>query len=231
MGGMNRPSPHAERRERMVVMQLAERGIRDPAVLQAMRSVPRERFVEPGFEDFAYDDRALAIAQGQTISQPYIVALMIEEARLGPHDRVLEIGAGSGYAAAVLSRVVAHVVTIERNAVLARAAGERLAALGYGNVQVVAGDGSIGWPGRGRFDAILVAAGGPEVPSALKAQLVMGGRLVMPVGPLTDQRLVKLTRRGEASFEQEDIAAVHFVPLVGEQGWADGPALPTPRCF
>jgi protein-L-isoaspartate(D-aspartate) O-methyltransferase len=208
-------------RERMVATQLRDRGIRSAAVLAAMASVPREAFVERGYEDAAYDDTALPIAAGQTLSQPYIVALMAEAAEIGPGDKVLEVGAGSGYAAAVLGRLAAHVTAIERHAALADGARRRLAALGVGNVDVVVGDGTLGWPAGGRFDAILVAAGGPEVPAALKAQLADGGRLVMPVGEPRHQRLVKLRRHGEAGFEQEVIADVAFVPLVGAQGWPD----------
>jgi protein-L-isoaspartate(D-aspartate) O-methyltransferase len=208
-------------RERMVATQLRDRGIRSAAVLAAMASVPREAFVERGYEDAAYDDTALPIAAGQTLSQPYIVALMAEAAEIGPGDKVLEVGAGSGYAAAVLGRLAAHVTAIERHAALADGARRRLAALGVGNVDVVVGDGTLGWPAGGRFDAILVAAGGPEVPPALKAQLADGGRLVMPVGEPRHQRLVKLRRHGEAGFEQEVIADVAFVPLVGAQGWPD----------
>lgn len=208
-------------RERMVATQLRGRGIRSAAVLAAMASVPREAFVERGYEDAAYDDTALPIAAGQTLSQPYIVALMAEAAEIGPGDKVLEVGAGSGYAAAVLGRLAAHVTAIERHAALAAGARRRLAALGVGNVDVVVGDGTLGWPAGGRFDAILVAASGPEVPPALKAQLADGGRLVMPVGEPRHQRLVKLRRHGEAGFEQEVIADVAFVPLVGAQGWPD----------
>ncbi len=207
-------------RERMVATQLRDRGIRSAAVLAAMASVPREAFVERGYEDAAYDDTALPIAAGQTLSQPYIVALMAEAAEIGPGDKVLEVGAGSGYAAAVLGRLAAHVTAIERHAALADGARRRLAALGVGNVDVVVGDGTLGWPAGGRFDAILVAAG-PEVPPAQKAQLADGGRLVMPVGEPRHQRLVKLRRHGEAGFEQEVIADVAFVPLVGAQGWPD----------
>jgi protein-L-isoaspartate(D-aspartate) O-methyltransferase len=208
-------------RERMVATQLRDRGIRSAAVLEAMASVPREAFVERGFEDAAYDDTALPIAEGQTVSQPYIVALMAEAAELAPGDEVLEIGAGSGYAAAVLGRLAAHVTAVERHAALADSARRRLAALGVGNVDIVVGDGTLGWPQGGRFDAILVAAGGPEVPPALKAQLADGGRLVMPVGEPRHQRLVKLRRRGQDDFEQDVIADVAFVPLVGAQGWPD----------
>jgi protein-L-isoaspartate(D-aspartate) O-methyltransferase len=205
----------------MVATQLRDRGIRSAAVLEAMASVPREAFVERGFEDAAYDDTALPIAEGQTVSQPYIVALMAEAAELAPGDEVLEIGAGSGYAAAVLGRLAAHVTAVERHAALADAARRRLAALGVGNVDIVVGDGTLGWPQGGRFDAILVAAGGPEVPQALKAQLADGGRLVMPVGEPRHQRLVKLRRRSQDDFEQDVIADVAFVPLVGAQGWPD----------
>ena len=211
----------ATQRERMVATQLRDRGIRSAAVLAAMASVPREAFVERGFEDEAYHDAALPIGEGQTISQPYIVALMAEAAEVGPGDEVLEVGAGSGYAAAVLGRLAAHVTAVERHAVLAEGARRRLAALGVANVDVVVGDGTLGWPAGGRFDAILVAAGGPEVPPALKAQLADGGRLVMPIGEPRHQQLVKLTRHGEADFEQELIADVAFVPLVGAQGWPD----------
>lgn len=220
----------AGQRQRMVDTQLVRRGIRSAPVLDAMRSVPREAFVEPGFEAFAYDDTALPIAQGQTISQPYIVAFMIEAAEVGAGDAVLEVGAGSGYAAAVLSRIAAHVVAIERDAVLAAAARGRLAALGYGNVDIVVGDGSRGGPEGGRFDAILVAAAGPQLPPALKAQLAAGGRLVMPVGGPGLQRLVRLRRTGDQAFEQDDLVGVVFVPLIGEQGWATDPAdLAQPR--
>lgn len=211
----------ATQRERMVATQLRDRGIRSAAVLDAMASVPREAFVERGFEDAAYDDAALPIAEGQTISQPYIVALMAEAAEVAPGDEVLEVGAGSGYAAAVLGRIAAHVTAVERNAALADAARRRLAALGASNVDIVVGDGTLGWPGGPRFDAILVAAGGPEVPQALKAQLADGGRLVMPVGEPRHQQLVRLRRRGDDDFDVDVIAAVAFVPLVGAQGWPD----------
>lgn len=203
-------------RERMDATRLAERGIRSATVLQAMRAVPREAFVEPGDEARA-DDGA---ARRRALSQPYVVALMIEAAEVGPGDVVLEIGAGSGYAAAVLSRVAARVVVVERNAVLADAARRRLAALGAANVDIVSGDGM---PGGG-FDAILVAVGGPEVPESLKARLADGGRLVMPVGEPQRLRLVKLTRRGDVGFEREVLADVSLVPRAGARGWPDGDA-------
>src|SRR5262249_16855635 len=170
-------------RERMVEVQIARRGVRDRNVLDAMREVPREKFVEPGFEEFAYEDGPLPIGENQTISQPYIVALMIEAPEVNPGDRVLEVGAGSGYAAAVIGRIAREVHAIERHPSLAAAAEERLGALGYDNVHIHVGDGTKGWPDATPYDAIIVAAGGPEVPEALQDQLAIGGRLVIPVGP------------------------------------------------
>ena len=211
----------AQRRDRMVASQIVDRGVRAPAVLDAMREVPRERFVEADMAEFAYEDAPLAIGQGQTISQPYIVAAMIEAAEVGVGDVVLEVGAGSGYATAVLSRIAAHVCAIERHEALARSARRRLEALGYLNVDLVVGDGSQGWPGGRLFDAILVSAAGPDVPPSLKAQLAAGGRLVMPVGDSGHQRLVKLTRREPDRFDRLDIAGVSFVPLIGAQAWVE----------
>ncbi|AFL54015.1 protein-L-isoaspartate(D-aspartate) O-methyltransferase [Sinorhizobium fredii] len=208
-------------RERMILSHLSRRGIRDPDVLEAMRIVPREAFVDPGFEEFAYEDSALAIGHGQTISQPFIVALMTEQAEVQPGDTVLEIGTGSGYAAAVLSRIAAHVYTIERHAGLAEAAQGRFAKLGYDNISVRVGDGTTGWPDAGPFDAVLVAAGGPDVPQALKEQLDLGGHVVIPVGPRDEQRLMKITRVNATTFEQQDLGGVRFVPLIGEQGWKE----------
>src|SRR3954469_11787627 len=209
-------------RERMVEIQIARRGVLDPRVLQAMREVPRDAFVEPGFEEFAYEDGALPIGGGQTISQPYIVALMIEAAELKPDDTVLEIGAGSGYAAAVLSRIAARVYAIERHRELAVSARRRFAELGYRNIDLRVADGTRGWPEAAPFDAILVSAGGPEVPPALKEQLAIGGRLIIPVGRQQgQQRLRRITRTAEAGYEDEDLGMVAFVPLIGEQGWAE----------
>src|SRR4051794_30890229 len=209
-------------RRRMVDIQIAGRGVRDGSVLDAMRHVPREAFVEPGFEEFAYEDGPLPIGEGQTISQPYIVALMIEAAELRPSDRVLEVGAGSGYAAAVMGQIADRVYAIERYPSLGEAARRRFSRLGYDNIQLRIDDGTLGWPEGAPFDAILVAAGGPDVPTALKQQLMVGGRLVIPVGwQARGQRLLKISRRSETEFEQEDLGDVMFVPLVGQQGWAE----------
>ncbi len=205
----------------MVDAQIAGRGVRDRAVLEAMRKIPREAFVAARLREQAYDDTPLAIGEGQTISQPYIVALMLEALAIAPGDHVLEVGAGSGYAAAVASRLAAHVDAVERHAVLAAAARERLARLGCANVAVHEGDGSIGWPAGAPFDAIIVSAAGPHLPAALREQLALGGRLVMPVGERGwGQRLLKLTRTVADAFVQEDLGGVVFVPLVGAQGWA-----------
>ncbi|HEV7441000.1 MAG TPA: protein-L-isoaspartate(D-aspartate) O-methyltransferase, partial [Steroidobacteraceae bacterium] len=209
-------------RERMVDIQIARRGVRDARVLEALRQVPREEFVDPGFEEFAYDDGPLPIGANQTISQPYMVALMIEAAELKPSDRVLEVGAGSGYAAVVISRIAARVYAIERHAALVDAAKRRLEKLGYTNVELRVGDGTRGWPEAAPFDAILVAAGGPEVPPTLKEELAIGGRLIIPVGlQQFHQTLRKVTRLSETEYEEEDLGGVAFVPLIGEQGWAE----------
>src|SRR5688572_21954877 len=211
----------ARARERMVDIQIQGRGIRDPYVVDAMLALPREIFT-PGMEEFAYEDGPLPIGEGQTISQPYIVALMIEAAEVRPRERVLEVGAGSGYAAALISRIAKRVYAIERHAALAQAAMRRFEALGYDNIELRVGDGTQGWREAAPFDAILVSAGGPKVPTALKDQLVPGGRLVIPVGEQPyGQRLLKITRVTETDYETEDIGAVTFVPLIGEQGWAE----------
>lgn len=202
-------------RERMVARQIEARGIHDSAVLAAMRAVPREMFVAPGLAAAAYDDRALPIEADQTISQPYIVALMIAAAGVGRGDRVLEVGAGSGYAAAVLGHVAGEVIAIERHEELARRGAERVARLGLANVRIVPGDGMLGWPDGAPFDAILVAAGGRAIPPALVAQLRVGGRLVMPVGGRwAGQTLVKLTKQEDGSLQRERLCEVRFVPLV-----------------
>jgi protein-L-isoaspartate(D-aspartate) O-methyltransferase len=207
-------------RERMVERQIAARGVRDARVLQALRDVPRHAFVPAELAAAAYDDRALPIAAGQTISQPYVVALMVEALSLTPRDRVLEVGTGSGYAAAVLSRLAAEVYTIERHAELADLASARFTELGYANIHARIADGTLGWPEAAPFEAILVSAGGPCVPSALEAQLAVGGRLVIPVGAgRSSQQLLRVTRRTAHELEREDLGEVQFVPLVGAEGW------------
>ena len=211
----------------MVEQQIASRGVVDPRVLDAMRTVPREAFVPASAAEFAYEDTPLAIEEGQTISQPYVVALMAEALRLTPRDRVLEIGAGSGYAAAVLSRVAAEVYAMERCAVLAELARRRIRELGYYNVHILHGDGTLGCAEHAPYDAIVVAAGGPSVPEALRAQIVIGGRLVIPVGATPqEQELVRVTRTGENEYEQEGLGDVRFVPLIGVQGWDERASAP-----
>jgi protein-L-isoaspartate(D-aspartate) O-methyltransferase len=205
----------------MVENDIAARGVRSVPVLAAMEAVPREEFLPEEMREFAYGDAPLPIGEGQTISQPYIVAFMVDALQLEGGEKVLEIGAGSGYAAAVLSRIAAEVFTIERIPELAEKAKGRLAALGYDNVHVLCADGTMGWPDEAPFDAIVVAAGGPEVPTTLKAQLKTGGRLVIPVGEdPRGQELVRVTRISETEFESEDIADVRFVPLIGSEGWS-----------
>lgn len=208
-----------EQRATMVDRQIAWRGVRDTDVLRAMRLVPREAFVPEEVRIFAYDDAPLPIGEGQTISQPYVVALMIEAAALRRTDRVLEIGTGSGYAAAVMAEIAGEVFTIERLAELAEAARQRLIELGYANVDVRTGDGTLGLPEAAPFDVIVSAAAGPEVPAAWKEQLAPGGRIVMPVGSYESQKLVRLTRREDGGFDRRSLGDVRFVPLLGAQGW------------
>jgi protein-L-isoaspartate(D-aspartate) O-methyltransferase len=215
----------AESRAAMVRHDLAARGITDPRVLEAMATVPRERFVPDAARSGAYDDRALPIGSGQTISQPYMVAFMAQALELTLTDRVLEVGTGSGYAAAVLSRIAASVLTIERLPSLAARARATLEEVGYTNVEVVVGDGSVGAPDGGSFDAICVSAGAPDVPRALVGQLAPGGRLVVPVGsksPAGLQTLVRVRLDADGTPRRDELGGVHFVPLVGEQGWRSG---------
>jgi protein-L-isoaspartate(D-aspartate) O-methyltransferase len=207
----------AHQRHRMVDRDLRARGIVDERVLEAMDSVPRECFVPGHLRDVAYDDHALPIAAGQTISQPYIVALMSEALELSPEDRVLEIGAGSGYAAAVLGRLCRRVVTVERHHELAVEAQRALAEVHAGNVVVVEGDGTMGHPAEAPYDAISVTAAAPQLVDALLVQLADGGRLVAPVGDADNQELVRVRRIGDR-FERRDLGGVRFVPLVGEGG-------------
>ena len=216
-------------RRDMVEKQIAARGVRSKLVLDAMRAVPREVFLPERLREFAYEDTPLPIDADQTISQPYIVAFMADALSLQGGEKVLEIGAGSGYAAAVVSRIAGEVYTVERIGQLAEKAASVLSDLGYTNVHVLHGDGTLGWPQHAPFDAIIVAAGGPEVPRSLKQQLKVGGRLVIPVG--TDpraQELVRVTRLSESDYQTEDIADVRFVPLVGEEGWSVEAELPAP---
>ena len=209
-------------RRQMVAHQIVERGVRSETVARAMREVPREAFMKEELREFAYSDSPLPIGEGQTISQPYIVAYMAEALELEGGERVLEVGTGSGYAAAVLSRIAAEVYTIERHESLARDAQAVLTRLGYSNVHVVVGDGTKGLPAAAPYDAIVVAAGGPQVPVALREQLAIGGRLVMPIGDTPrEQRLVRVRRTREEEYEEEDLLPVRFVPLIGEQGWEE----------
>ena len=212
---------YAAERERMVRQQLAGRGIRDPRLLDAMRQVPRHRFVPPDELAYAYADGPLPIGSGQTISQPYIVALMTQMLELQGGETVLEIGTGSGYQAAVLAQLARQVYTVERHAELAENARRVLSELGISNVEVLTADGSCGWELHAPYQAILVTAAAPEVPRPLLDQLAEGGRLVLPVGGRGTQILQRWERQGEA-FECEEGIPVAFVPLRGEYGWENG---------
>jgi protein-L-isoaspartate(D-aspartate) O-methyltransferase len=213
---------YAAEREAMVERQLRRRGITEPDILDAFRAVPREAFIGSGYAHLAYGDHPLPIEAEQTISQPYIVALMIQAAEIRRADKVLEVGSGSGYAAAVISRIAARVIGIERQHELVPVARDRLQTLGYDNVEIVEGDGTKGWPAQAPYDAILAAASGSHVPRSLIAQLATGGRLVMPVGDSGwVQKLVKMTKRADGTLQQSDLGDVRFVPLIGEEGWKD----------
>jgi protein-L-isoaspartate(D-aspartate) O-methyltransferase len=211
---------YAAEREAMVERQLRRRGITEQRILDAFLGVPREKFISPDHAHLAYGDHPLPIEAGQTISQPYIVALMIQAAEIGPGDTVLEVGSGSGYAAAVISRIADKVIGIERQRELVNAARERLQRLGYDRVEIVEGDGTKGWRPQAPYDAILAAASGSHVPPALVAQLAPKGRLVMPIGdPSSVQELVKVTKQEDGILKQENLGGVRFVPLIGEEGW------------
>jgi protein-L-isoaspartate(D-aspartate) O-methyltransferase len=207
-------------RDQMVDEQLIPMGIEDAAVLDAMRTVPRERFVDEVDQDIAYMDGPLGIGQGQTISQPYIVALMVELLELTPEKTVLEIGTGSGYAAAVLSLIAKQVYTVERHATLAKQAEERFRSLGYDNIHVKIGDGTLGWERYAPYDAILLSAAARHVPQALKVQLIIGGVMVLPLGiGRLEQWLIKITKEESDTYATRHICPVRFVPIIGEDGW------------
>jgi protein-L-isoaspartate(D-aspartate) O-methyltransferase len=213
----------ASQRWRMVERQIAARGVRSELVLEAMRKVPREEFLPLHLREFAYEDTPLPIAEGQTISQPYIVALMAEALLLQGGERILDIGTGSGYAAAVLAEIAAEVYSVERIGQLAEKAAATLTTLGYDNVRVLHGDGTKGWSEYAPYDAIVVAAGGPKIPESLQLQLKVGGRLVIPIGTeVRAQELVRVTRVSKTEFRREDLADVRFVPLLGKEGWEGG---------
>ncbi len=209
-------------REQMVDRQIAARGLDDPALLGAFREVPREQFISAEYADYAYQDSPLPIESGQTISQPYIVALTIDAAGIGSGDKVLEVGAGSGYAAAVIGRIARKVIAIERHHELVELARKRMERLGYDNVEVVEGDGTLGWPEEAPFDAIVAAASGSHVPQSWIAQLRPGGRIVMPIGePHEAQSLVKISKDENGTLHREDLGGVRFVPLIGKEGFRD----------
>jgi protein-L-isoaspartate(D-aspartate) O-methyltransferase len=208
------------RRERMemVERQIAARGVHDPRVLEAMRQIPRHQFVPEEYKNASYEDRPLPIGKGQTISQPYIVAVMTELLELQPEDQVLEIGTGSGYQAALLSRLAARVITLERLPGIAEQARNTLLNLEISNVEVVVADGTLGWPQEAPYNAILVTASTPEIPPPLLNQLAEGGRLVAPVGGQGYQELIKVVKR-EGKVEKTYHGGVVFVPLIGQYGW------------
>jgi len=207
-------------RELMLDNQLKLRGIKDPSVLQAMGEVPRQEFVPEHMAKYAYEDSPLPIGEGQTISQPYIVAFMTELLELSFKERVLEIGTGSGYGAAVLSRIAHEVFTIERYEDLADAARQRFRRLGYNNIRIFHGDGSLGLEKHSSYHAIVVTAGAPSVPESLKEQLAVGGRLVIPVGSTKQsQQLIRVRRLSKHEYSQTTITPVRFVPLIGKDGW------------
>jgi len=207
-------------REEMVRTQLEERGIRDARVLDVMTRVPRHRFVDPALQSRAYGDHALPIGAGQTISQPYMVALMTEALQLSGGEKVLEIGTGSGYQTAVLAEFTQRLFTIERSPELARSAAAKLSELGYGNVILKTGDGTLGWPEHAPYDRIVVTAGAPEIPPTLFAQLAPGGILVIPVGGRDVQTLEVMVKKGDGEALSKRLIECAFVPLLGREGWS-----------
>ena len=220
VNGTRKEPDYTAERHVMIRAHLQRRGITDTRVLQAMREVPRHAFVPPEWRHEAYSDHPLPIGDDQTISQPYMVAIMTQNLSLQGHERVLEIGTGSGYQAAILSRLAAQVYTLEYFPDLAERARALLQRLGYTNVQVITGDGSLGLPAYAPYHGILVAAAAPHVPPPLLTQLAEGGRLVVPVGSVTSQELFMITRHGD-NYAQERSVPCRFVPLLGQEGWAD----------
>jgi len=208
-------------RRRMVAQHVVDRGVTDSNVIRVMEDVPRHLFVEEALQSQAYTDYALPIGEKQTISQPFIVAAMTEALKLKSDDRVLEIGTGSGYQSAILSRLVAHVYSVERIVSLARRARRILDSIHYSNVHIHVTDGSSGWAEQAPFDAIIVTAGAPSVPPYYLDQLEIGGRLVIPVGSGESQVLKRITRTAEKSFSEEDLLDCRFVPLIGKYGWSE----------
>jgi protein-L-isoaspartate(D-aspartate) O-methyltransferase len=217
-------SPQVDRR--LMVEELRARGIRDARVLRAMLKVPRHRFISEAYWDQAYANRPLPIDEGQTISQPYIVALMIEALELQPTDRVLEIGTGSGYQTALLAELAAEVYTVERLPKLIEQARERLESMGYRNVHYKLGDGTLGWPEFAPYGTIIASGAVPKVPPSLRGQMTDGGRMILPVGGRHIQRLLLIRREGER-FDERELGDCSFVPLIGEEGWPEGEAPPT----
>jgi len=208
-------------REWMVETQLIGRDITDERVIHSMLIVPRHKYVVEDKQAYAYDDTPLQIEAGQTISQPYIVALMAQALELQVSDHVLEIGTGSGYSAAVISQMVAYIVTIERHDILAHFAKERFVSQGFENIDVCVGDGTLGWPEKAPFNAILVTAGGPVIPDTLINQLAIGGRLVIPVGDKGEQKLTRVRKTAFNELIEENLGPVRFVPLIGTKGWSE----------
>lgn len=212
---------YSNARRRMVAKHVVARGITDKKIISVMEEVPRHQFVEEALQSQAYTDYALPIGEKQTISQPFIVAAMTEALTLKQDDRVLEVGTGSGYQAAILSRLVSHVFSVERIVSLARRARRILDSIHYSNVHIHVSDGSCGWAEQGPFDAIIVTAGAPEVPQDYLDQLTIGGRLVIPVGNGNSQVLKRIIRTADQTFSEEDLLNCRFVPLIGEHGWSE----------
>lgn len=213
------PYPLIEQRRQMVERQIRARGVSDPRVLAAMEEVPRHLFIPPPYDRNAYEDSPLPIGNGQTISQPYIVAVMTELLQLKPSDRVLEIGTGSGYQAAILSRIVSHVTSVERIPEVANLARRNLAALHYDNGEVIVGDGTLGYPDNAPYNGILVTAASPDIPKPLVEQLADDGKMVVPAGGRDVQELIVLEKHG-SSGTQSEYGGVRFAPLIGEYGWS-----------